>query len=85
MGEILFYLMISAHGGIFTGIAGLRRLGMAVSDLMVSYGIGKKIHYQECWNCWRFKRFKECKFRYWLNGELFCIEAAQRVDNRLLL
>lgn len=57
---------------------------MAVSELIEKLHLGREIHYRECWSCWRFQRFHECKYRKWFEKRLFCVKKAEKVDNRLM-
>ncbi len=52
-------------------------------DVVKEFKLGRPIHYTECWHCWRFQRFKECKYRIWVGNKLYCFEKAKDVDDRL--
>ncbi|ADB58184.1 hypothetical protein [Archaeoglobus profundus] len=53
------------------------------SEIIKAYGLGKPIHYTECWYCPLFYRYSYCPYRFWLGTQLYCIRKAVKIDNRL--
>ncbi|RLI82570.1 hypothetical protein DRP04_03680 [Archaeoglobales archaeon] len=52
-------------------------------DIVERYGLGKPIHYTTCWHCWRFQQFKQCRYRKWIHGQLYCMLPAKYIDDRM--
>lgn len=57
---------------------------MDVSEFIENLKLGKKIHYADCWRCWRFQEFEKCRYRKWFGNQLFCVKEAEKVDTRLI-
>jgi hypothetical protein len=54
------------------------------SEIIKTYGLGKPIHYTECWRCSIFYHYECCPYRFWLGTQLYCIRKAVKIDNRLV-